>query len=213
MARIVKGILGGFSGKVGTVVGANWRGQDIIRSMPKPSSRPPSDKQLMQQVKFKLVIGFLQPVKNIQNKYFGSGSGSKSRVNMAVSYTINEAIQMVGDVPELMYNKVLITKGDLAGFQNVTAVPQIGNIVKLTWEDNSVQGNANAADKANAVCYCEELGTFEIFQSVAERSELTAEVTLPGYYAGKEIQVWVFFNNVKETLACNSAYLGAYTLI
>jgi hypothetical protein len=26
MARISKGILGGFSGKVGTVVGANWRG-------------------------------------------------------------------------------------------------------------------------------------------------------------------------------------------
>ncbi|MFC3157917.1 DUF6266 family protein [Chryseobacterium arachidis] len=117
MARITKGILGGFSGKVGTIVGANWRGQDIIRSTPKPNSRPPSEKQLLQQTKFKLVIDFLKPVKNIQRKYFGTGSGSKSRVNMAVSYTINEAIQMTGDIPELMYNKVLITKGDLAGFQ------------------------------------------------------------------------------------------------
>ena len=213
MARITKGILGGFSGKVGTIVGANWRGQDIIRSIPKPSSKQPSERQLLQQVKFKLVIGFLQPVKNIQTKYFGSGSGSKSRVNMAVSYTINEAIQMNGDIPELMYNKVLITKGDLAGFQNVTVVPQAGNILQLNWENNSAQGNADPADKANMVCYCEELGTFEIFEAVAERSVLTTEVTLPNYYAGKEVQVWAFFRNEKETVACNSAYLGVQTLI
>lgn len=38
MATLNKGILGGFSGKVGTVVGANWRGLDIIRSRPKISN-------------------------------------------------------------------------------------------------------------------------------------------------------------------------------
>ncbi|MBW7674762.1 DUF6266 family protein [Chryseobacterium chendengshani] len=213
MARITKGILGGFSGKVGTIVGANWRGQDIIRSTPKPSSRPPSEKQLLQQSKFKLVISFLQPINSIQKRYFGSGTGSKSRVNMAVSYTINEAVEVVGDVPQLMYNKVLITRGDLAGFQNVSATPQAAQAIVLNWEDNSVQGNANAADKVNAVCYCEELGTFEIFESLGERSFLTAAVTLPSYYAGKTVQVWVYFNNTAETLACNSPYLGAFTVL
>ncbi|HAO07197.1 MAG TPA: hypothetical protein DCQ50_09435 [Chryseobacterium sp.] len=42
---------------------------------------------------------------------------------------------------------------------------------------------------------------------------MTADVTMPVSYTGKEIQVWVFFRNTKETLACNSAYLGTYTLI
>ncbi|MCA6066574.1 DUF6266 family protein [Chryseobacterium sp. RG1] len=213
MARITKGILGGFSGKVGTVVGANWRGQDIIRSIPKPNSRPPSERQLVQQTKFKLVISFLQPVKSIQAKYFGSGSGSRSRVNLAVSYTISEAVQMVGDVAELMYNKVLITKGDLTGFQNVTATPQAGNGISLNWEDNSAQGNVDATDLASVICYCEELESFEIFESVAERNVLTAGLTLPATYAGKEIQLWMFFHNAKKTLACNSAYLGSLTLI
>jgi len=213
MARITKGILGGFSGKVGTIVGANWRGQDIIRSTPKPSSRPPSEKQRLQQNKFKMVISFLQPINSIQKRYFGSGSGSKSRVNLAVSYTLNEAIELVGDVPQLMYNKVLITRGDLAGFQNVSATPQASQVIDLNWEDNSVQGNANAADNANAVCYCEELGTFEIFESLGERSFLNATVTLPSYYAGKMVQVWVYFNNTAETLACNSPYLGTFTVL
>ena len=213
MARITKGILGGFSGKVGTIVGANWRGQDIIRSTPKPSSRPPSEKQLLQQDKFKLVIGFLQPLNSIQKRYFGSGSGSKSRVNMAVSYTINEAIQVTANVPEIMFPKVLITKGDLAGFQNVTATPQSGQVISLNWEDNSLQGNANATDKVNAVCYCEELGTFDLFESIAERSIMGANVTLPASYAGKEVHVWAYFNNTAETTSCNSPYLGIFTLI
>jgi len=213
MARITKGILGGFSGKVGPVVGASWRGQDIIRSTPKPSSKAPSEKQLLQQLKFKLVMGFLQPVKNIQNRYFGSASGSKSKVNMAASYTIGEAVEVVADTPQLVYNKVLITKGDLAGFQNPSAAAQAGQVIRLSWEDNSSQGNAKATDRANAVCYCEELGTFEIFESLTDRSSMTADITLSAYYSGKEVHLWMYFNNVEETLACNSPYLGTLTLL
>ena len=34
MGRIKQGILGGFSGKVGTVVGASWKGKAYMRGMP-----------------------------------------------------------------------------------------------------------------------------------------------------------------------------------
>ncbi|WP_144282728.1 DUF6266 family protein [Chryseobacterium echinoideorum] len=213
MARITKGILGGFSGKVGTIVGANWRGQDIIRSTPKPSSRPPSEKQLLQQNKFKLVISFLQPLKNIQSKYFGSGSGSKSRVNMATSYTIHEAVEVTADVPSLVYNKILITKGDLTGFQNVTASVQSGNQVNFNWEDNSAQGNASATDSINIVCYGEELGRFEIFESVAFRPDLSTNITLPADCNGKTMEVYAFISNEKQTSASTSSYLGQLQII
>lgn len=212
MARITKGILGGFSGKVGTIVGANWRGQDIIRSLPKPSSRPPSEKQLLQQMKFKLVIAFLQPLKKIQTKYFGAASGSKSKVNMAASYTIHEAIEAADDEIRIVYNKVLITKGDLTGFQNPSVSPQAAQVLRLTWEDNSTQGNAHTSDKVNAVCYCEELNAFEIYEGVADRNMLSADLTLPSFYSGKEVRVWMYLSNAAETLACTSPYLGMFTV-
>jgi len=41
MGKIEKGILGGFSGKVGTVVGGNWRGIDYMRSKGKRSNTAP----------------------------------------------------------------------------------------------------------------------------------------------------------------------------
>ena len=213
MATITKGILGGFSGKVGTVVGANFRGKDIIRSRPKKSGRKPTENQLLQQAKFKLVIQFLQPLKTIQNQYFGMGSGAKSRVNLAASYMLDNALLVVANVPELVYNKILITKGELAGFQNVVGTPAAGNTVNFTWEDNSLQGNASATDVANVVCYNEELGNFEIYQAIATRADLAAQVILPPFYTGLDVHVWMYLNNAAEKSGCNSPYLGLLTIL
>lgn len=213
MGSINKGILGGFSGKVGSVVGANWRGKDIMRSVPKPSSKEPTEKQVLQRAKFKLAVSFLQPVKSIQKEYFGVASGSKSRSDMAVSYTMQQAVDTASGSPELIFNKVLITKGDLAGFQNPEVEVQQDETLELSWSDNSSQGNASATDVANAVCYSEDLKSFEIYEVLALRSAMGASIVLPQFYAGKEIHLWMFFRNEKKTLACNSVYLGTVTLI
>ncbi|MGS2764401.1 DUF6266 family protein [Sinomicrobium sp. M5D2P9] len=213
MATISKGILGGFSGKVGNIVGARWRNKDIIRSKPGPRSKPPTDKQLYQQMKFALVISFLQPLQDLQSRYFGSDRGSKSRTNLAVSYTITEAIEEVDGEPTLVYSKVLITKGELAGFQNVALDNQAGGILQLSWDDNSIQGNAMPTDMVNLVCYCADTNTFEPYLLLAQRSDGNATATLPEGYIGKEIQVWAFFNNEAQDRACNSPYLGAITLV
>lgn len=213
MATITKGILGGFSGKVGTIVGANYRGKDIIRSRPKKSGKKPTEAQVLQQKKFKLVVSFLQPLKSIQNQYFGASSGVKSKVNLAASYMLNNALVVVADEPSLVFNKILITKGELAGFQNVAALPAVGRILDFTWEDNTLQGNASATDVANVVCYNELLGEFQIYQTVATRADLVAQVTLPNYYAGLEVHVWLYFNNAAAKVGCNSPYLGLITLL
>lgn len=213
MATFNKGILGGFSGKVGTVVGANWRGKDVMRSLPKPSQKEPTEKQLLQQAKFKLAVAFLQPLKTIQSQYFGSGSGVKSRVNMATSYTINEAMQVVAGIPELVYNKVLITKGELTGFQNAVLSTQPGGFLELEWEDNSTQGNASATDEVSLVSYCKDLNDFQIFESIVMRSDLIAGVNLPSFCIGKAVEVWAFLNTEKRTFASNSFYLGEHTVL
>lgn len=212
MAEIKKGILGGFSGKVGPVVGANWRGKDIIRSTPKSSSRPKTDKQILQQLKFKTTITFLHPLRNIQNRFFGTDAGAKSKVNLAASYFINNAIEIVDGLPAVIYNKVLITRGDLTGFQNVETQAATSGVINLTWEDNGLQGNALATDKVSVVCYFEAVSAFEIFEGVAFRSDAEASITLHSSYQGMEVQLYAFIANEAETQACNSVYLGAVTL-
>jgi hypothetical protein len=46
MGTIKKGVLGGFSGKVGSVVGASWKGIDYIRSLPASVKNPRTEGQV-----------------------------------------------------------------------------------------------------------------------------------------------------------------------
>jgi hypothetical protein len=52
MGTYNKGILGAFSGKVGPVVGASWRGKEVMRSLPKKSGRAATSTQLLQRLKY-----------------------------------------------------------------------------------------------------------------------------------------------------------------
>jgi hypothetical protein len=62
MGRIKKGILGGFSGKVGTVVGANWKEISYMRSLPQKVKNPRTEAQRKQRSKFLLVVNLLKPL-------------------------------------------------------------------------------------------------------------------------------------------------------
>ncbi|TZF84704.1 hypothetical protein FW774_06895 [Pedobacter sp. BS3] len=59
MARITNGILGGFSGKVGSVVGCRWKNIEYTRSLPAKPSGPPSEKQLAARAKFRFLNNWL----------------------------------------------------------------------------------------------------------------------------------------------------------
>jgi hypothetical protein len=103
MATFEKGILGGFSGKVGNVVGARWRGKNIMRSVPQRGNYTPTEKQEEQRLKFKTVIGFLSPVVDVLNLYFGKPQGDKSRSNLATSYHLKNAVVSIPGGMEMDY--------------------------------------------------------------------------------------------------------------
>ena len=53
MGKIKQGILGGFSGKVGTVVGSYWNGIFYMKGLPQSYKKGRSSSQKMQQGYFK----------------------------------------------------------------------------------------------------------------------------------------------------------------
>jgi len=62
MAHIRKGILGGFSGKVGTVIGSSWKQTMYMRSLPKSVKNPRTLAQRTQRAKFALAVALVRPV-------------------------------------------------------------------------------------------------------------------------------------------------------
>ena len=92
MGTFQKGILGGFSGKVGTVIGGNWKGIDYMRSKGSNGNKNPTLPQLSQQLKFALCIRFLQTMSGLVELGFKNFAVQKTGINSALSYLLQNAV-------------------------------------------------------------------------------------------------------------------------
>jgi Family of unknown function (DUF6266) len=213
MGTFSKGILGGFSGKVGNVVGARWRGKDILRSLPNKKAYLPTLAQLEQRDRFKTVMLFLTPIKPILSAFFGKQQGDKSPFNLATGYHMKYALLPDGlDGYVIDFPKVLISKGDLRGIANGGVAPA-GMSIEITWNDNSGQGNASATDELVVVAYCSALNLFETAYPAATRDLQTINMPIPAYLAGQQLQVWATFVTADNKLAATSTFLGDVTMV
>lgn len=121
MGRIKKGILGGFSGKVGTVVGASWKGIDYMRSLPKLSSKPATPAQLGQRWKLSLFRGFLLVIPDLVEKLYQNYT-KYTAMNAALSYNMKEATTGTSPEFEIHFPNFLYSMGVLQGAGSVKAV-------------------------------------------------------------------------------------------
>lgn len=209
MGTYNKGILGAFSGKVGPVVGATWRGKDVLRSLPKKTNRLATAFQQAQRSKFGMTTEFLSGVQPVIKRYFGNDTGLKTRRNQAMSYLMKEAIVFNDPNYEWDYTKVLISKGDLLGINNGQVVAGSGQDLTFSWTDNSGQGEAQVTDKLVVVVY-EPTSKATVYSlNAASRDDESATVQLPSFLSGLEVQVWATFVSSNDKLAATSIYLGA----
>lgn len=213
MAIFQKGILGGFSGIVGTVVGATWRGLDIMRSRPKKSSRPATEDQLDQRAKFSLIARFLRTFRPVVRNYFGQPQGEKSRSNLATAYHMSEAITGTYPDYEVDYVKVIVAKGELLGLEALAVVPQANAELLVTWSDNSGQGEAKTTDMMFLVVYNEDVKDSRYNTAATARTNGTFTYALPDSWSGNKVHCWVAVASEDGKKYGNSEYFGPLTVL
>ena len=212
MGTYNKGILGAFSGKVGPVVGASWRGKDVMRSLPRKSKKDPTEQQLMQRNKFAFVRAFITPLSPVTSRYYGSGSGDKTRNNAMMSYTLKEAVTFVDPNFELIYTKVQVSKGDLLGAEAPTVVAGAATSLDFTWVNNSGEGEAKITDKAVIAVYEPISKTTVYTLNGGTRDSGVSNLVLPGYLSGMTVHSWIAFASDDEKKYATSVYLGSTLL-
>ncbi len=85
MGKIKQGILGGFKGKVGTVIGSSWNGIAYMKGRPQSVKNPRTDKQTMQRTFFKEVLSLVGQLSDEQRKFlFPSSPVGMTRRNALV---------------------------------------------------------------------------------------------------------------------------------
>lgn len=213
MGIFKNGILSGFSGTLGTMVGAKWRGLDVVRSRPRKSKRKASTAQLEVRARFATTSHFLAQIKSLLADYFGSPLGSKSRFNQAFTYHRLEALTGTYPNYQIDYPKVIVTKGELLGVDQtgLSAVP--GAVLRFTWQDNSGLGQAKATDGLLVVVYNPARDVFAYRTQAAPRAAGVFLYALPPEWVGDTLHSWISMVSASGEVCANSQYLGAVTLV
>lgn len=211
MGTIKQGILGGFSGKVGTVIGGSWKGISYMRSQAQSVKNPRTDGQLSQRSKFALALSFLKPMTDIVRTGFKLYANKQTAFNAAMSYTLANAIS--GDYPdyELNFASALISRGSLTSATNGAATAA-GGSVTVTWDDNTGIGTAKATDKALIAVLNADKGEAVTVSAGEARSTATQTVSVPADWMGEEVQVYLGFISADAKEVANSVYLGSVTV-
>jgi uncharacterized protein DUF6266 len=210
MARLRQGILGPVSGSVGTIVGANWKDIDYIRSK---SSRPkgdPTPDQLDNQYKFSAVINFVSTMTELLQQTFSKYAVGMSESNAAFSYNYSNALTGVSPDYSIDYAKALVSRGDLMNATGITATVT-NKAVHFTWTDNTGLGMAAATDKAVLVAYCKNYNLTIYSVGSATRSAQAGVLDVSNF-TGFTVETWIAFLSEDGLMASNSIYTGELTV-
>ena len=213
MGKIRKGVLGGFSGKVGTVVGATRNGISYIRSLPASVRNPRTQAQKEQRARFAVASAFLKGVVALLKiGWRRYAVGGMTPFNAAMSYVVKAAIS--GSYPDYSVNpsKVFVSRGSLApAFETELGVA--GNAVLVKWDDNSAAGGASASDKALVAVINRVSGEAVTLAGAAERSAGRQEVSVPSSWLNCDLSCYLGFVSSDGRQTSNSVYMGDIVIV
>lgn len=205
MGKYEVGVLGNFDGKIGTVVGARWKGIEYMRHKGRKSKKPRSEAQLDHQAKFGCVAKFINRFDILLMTCYPD-TPKQTGINQAFAQVYADAV--VGAYPTygLDYSKIAMSKGDLHNANQPVAAAAGGGIIKFSWNDNTDGLMARAEDRSVLIVYCPELNQANYTLTGPRRSEGSATLNVMNF-AGKEVQTWITFLSAKG-MPATSIYTG-----
>ncbi|MCU4155220.1 hypothetical protein J1N10_04490 [Carboxylicivirga sp. A043] len=212
MGKINQGILGGFSGKVGNVIGGNWKGIDYMRVKPANVANPKTEGQVDQRTKFSTVLEFLQPLKDFVKVGYKNYAIKMTEFNSAMSYVLKNGV--TGSYPNftIHYENALISRGSLAGVLNGTITSSTAGAIDFAWEDNSADSNASTTDKAMILALNSAKREAIFITEGVSRSTRAQSLTVPNDFSGDSVECFIAFISEDGLSVANSKYLGSVTV-
>lgn len=207
MARHGKGILGDFSGKVGTVVGSSWKGISYMRSLPtKRKNKKGTETQQIQQAKFGMSIRLVKALGSLLSISYQETPG-KTVKNVALSQVLAQAVG--GTYPDLVidYSQVQVAKGSLKKADNPSIEVPAAGTLRFNWSNAATLGNASATDKAILVAYCPETGDTVYSADLYARSQGTGTLDV-SFFSGKQVHTWISFRSADGVKTADSTFTG-----
>ena len=136
MGTQLKGPLGAFRGKIGSIIGSIVKGRNIITSLHTKSGKPATEAQTDQRKKFGLVTNFLSYFSDLIDIGFSNHGTIGSAMNAAVSYNLKNAITGISPNFSIHFSELSFSRGKLIGPKNSEAEALPDAKLRFTWMAN-----------------------------------------------------------------------------
>ena len=209
MGKISKGILGGFTGKVGNVVGSFWKGKAVMRSLAGSHHDPRTTAQLSVRQRIAILAQFLSRLYTAISIGFKERENGTTFFNEAVRANYADAVTGAYPAQTVQYNSVVVSDGNLTNLGAVAVSDSGTGDIDLTWQDNSGTGTADANDFVYACFYNVEKDV-SVSMSVGSRADASYSYTHPTSWQGDTVHVWLFAQNEFDKCS-RSQYVGQVT--
>lgn len=205
MATFKQGILGGFSGKVGGVIGSSWKGIDTMRSQPSSVTNPRTNAQVANRSRFKSVSQLAAAmlttiVKPLNDRFAQKMSGFNDFCQRNAS-----AFDALGAfVPA----NLVLSRGKLSAPAGLVQQQSVDSEVNATFSSALTGSFDAAADKVYAVVLGADGSILGVSSGLVSRNGGTVHVSTPDRSAADDPgTLYVSFLRADGTQVSNSSYI------
>ena len=192
MAKQTDGILGGFNGKVGTVVGYRWKGIWCVRSHNALARNPRTEAQQAHRAMFKAEVqlaGKMRWAVNVGLK-LPADEMNMTAQNLFVKGN-QHAFSSVEGFFKVDYAALQVSYGPVAPVAMTEASVDEDNVLNIKFEKNPLRRSCDSHDSIFFWIFCEELQEGYLSNPVYRRMQ-KASVALPDEFQGTTLHIYAF---------------------
>ena len=205
MAKMTNGIMGAFNGKVGTVVGATWRGIPYMRAIPRSRTGPISKKEKSNRDKFAVAQLWLKPLLEFVRVGFKDYSPTVVGFSAAKSWLMKNAMEKTANGFLIDPSHVLVSYGDLPLPANLRLGDMEAGKLPLYW-DVDEKDHDHIYDQCMLLAY--DIENKKAVMKLTGQFKHVGSDTIDIDETGKTYQIYAAFVAADRSVVSNSVYLG-----
>ena len=216
MGKVQMGILDGFIGKVGTVVGGYWKGKAVMRAYKKTVHDANTEAQQLIRTRFAGIGALAGQFLTAIERGFRNVARSRQLTEGDVFVRLNWN-RVHADTPgsvTIDYEDLVVAQGNLPEVQFGAATATNPLQVDVAINDDATIIGSDPADEAYIFVYSPQAKAGILSQPVL-RVEEDAKIRVPSYWNGHRVHVYGFAIGGGTDNAgriSNSRYIGSVTI-
>lgn len=206
MATTNKGILGGVSGGIGTVVGAKSKGSDTLRSKPRKNKK--KRPVLPQNSKLGSMSTFISKFKKVIDIGWNKKGDKNDPRSLAMKYNLANAV--TGKDAQIDYQKVKFSDGTRERVWSEEILFEKGRKITINWDVPEILNAKVIGKDVVHIVFYDETENYSVYTEAGSvRGDYSKTYIVPEEYLGNTLHAWIFFVSPDGKTVSDSDYLGS----